>query len=87
MNTELCNRYIQDKYNSPSRATLLELQQEVAAELQAIKAEKSDVYARYPGVHGRFQHSQLDVLDIREQKACAMFDNLCDMIFARRNQD
>lgn len=87
MNTELSIRYIQAKYNIPSRAELLELQQEVAAELRAIKAEKSDVYARYPGVHGRFQQSQLDVLDIREQKACAMFDNLGDMIFSRRNQD
>lgn len=83
----LAARYISAKYDNPSRAELLQLQQDIAAELKSIKAEKEDVYTRYPGVHGRFQQSQLDVLDIREQKTCAMFDNLGDMIFARRNQN
>lgn len=48
--------------------------------VKEIKAAKEKVYTDFPGVHGRFQQSQLDVLDIREYKACAMFDNISDMI-------
>lgn len=80
MNTELATRYIELKYGNRTRAALLELQQDVTKELREIKAAKSDVFVRYPGVHGRFQQSQLDVLDIREQKACAMFDNIGEML-------
>lgn len=87
MNTELSARYINAKYSKVTRAELLALQQDVAKELIEIKAAKDQVFRDYPGVHGRFQHSQLDVLDIREQKVCAMFDNIGDMIFARRNHN
>lgn len=82
MNTELSARYIAAKYNNLSRNDLLSIQDDACQELKSIKAEKADVYARYPGVHGRFQQSQLDVLDIREQKVCAIFDNVSDMIYA-----
>lgn len=84
MDTTLSTRYIDAKYGNPSRAELLELQDDVSKELQSIKTEKSDVFARFPGIHGRFQQSQLDVLDIREQKVCAMFDHVSEMIYARR---
>lgn len=83
MNTELSARYIAAKFTDVSREALVLLRKDVAAELAAIKAAKSDVFVRYPGVHGRFQQSQLDVLDIREQKTCAMFDNISVMIAAR----
>ena len=86
MNTELNARYINAKYSKVTIVELLTLQQDVAKELEEIKFAKDQVFRDYPGVHGRFQHSQLEVLDIREQKVCAMFDNIGDMIFARRNQ-
>ena len=85
MNTTLSARYIKAKYEGASRVQLLELQQDVAKELREIKAAKEQVFRDYPGVHGRFQQSQLYVLDIREQKVSAIFDNIGDMIFARRS--
>ena len=78
--TTLAIRYIEAKYKGATRAELFELQQDCSKELKTIKAEKSDVFNRFKGVHGRFQHSQLDVLDIREQKVCALFDNVGDLI-------
>lgn len=84
MNTELTARYIDAKYHGATREALTALRKDVAVEIESIKAAKSDVFARYPGVHGRFQQSQLDVLDIREMKACALFDNVTAMIAAAR---
>lgn len=77
---ELAIRYIAAKYSNPSKPELICLRNDAAKELRKINAEKSDVFNRYNGVHGRFQHSQLDVLDIREQKICAIIDNLDNMI-------
>lgn len=85
MNTELSIRLIRAQHGNPSRAELLELQQDAAKELREIKAAKSDVFNRYSGVHGRFQQSQLDVLDIREQKICALFDKVSNLAYARRD--
>ncbi|QDP66975.1 MAG: hypothetical protein Unbinned3138contig1000_17 [Prokaryotic dsDNA virus sp.] len=76
----LAEQYIAAKYGNPTRADLIALRKKVGAEIETIKDEKSDVFRRYTGVHGRFQESQLDVLDIREQKASAMFDNISVMI-------
>ena len=86
MNTELNARYINAKYSKVTIVELLTLHQDVAKELEKIKFATDQVFRDYPGVHGQFQHSHLEVLDIREQKVCAMFDNIGDMIFARRNQ-
>lgn len=80
MNTDLATRYIKAKYSKTSREELIALRNDVSAELKAIKASKEKVYTDFPGVHGRFQQSQLDVLDIREYKVCAMIDNISDMI-------
>ena len=68
-------RYIELKYGKASNADWVELMKAAGSEIESIKSEKSDIFNRFPGVHGRFQQSQLDVLDIREQKACAIFDN------------
>ena len=80
---ELSIRYINAKYDAISREELIVLRKDIASELNQIKNAKSDVFKMYPGVHGRFQHSQLDVLDIREQKVCAMLDNIDKMIATR----
>lgn len=80
MNTELATRYINAKYSKTSREELIALRNDVSAELRSIKSAKEKVYTDFPGVHGRFQQSHLDVLDIREYKACAMIDNISDMI-------
>lgn len=71
----ISTRYIELKYSNASKEDWKDLMTAAASELAQIKNEKSDLFARYPGVHGRFQQSQLDVLDIREQKACAIYDN------------
>ena len=77
----LNERYIIATIKGADCAALLSMQNEAARELAEIKKAKADLFDRYPGVHGRFQQSQLDVLDIRETKMCAMFDNLSDMIY------
>ena len=71
----ISTRYIELKYGKASKEDWKALMKAAALEIENIKSEKSDVFKRYPGVHGRFQQSQLDVLDIREQKACAIYDN------------
>ncbi len=76
----LTERYITAKYSKTSREELISLVKYARDELRSIKAAKSQVYVDYPGVHGRFQQSQLDVLDIREYKVCAMLDNLDAMV-------
>lgn len=80
----LSEKFVIARIKGATRAELLALQDQAGKELKEIKAEKSDVYKRYPGVHGRFQQSQLDVLDMRETKICAMFDTLSDLIFATK---
>lgn len=79
----IAERYINAKYGKPAKDELISIRRAAAKELRDIKSEKDSVFDRYKGVHGRFQHSQLDVLDIREGKICAVIDNLDVMIAAR----
>lgn len=81
---DIAEQYIKLKYGNVTRADWKALMVAAGKEIEAIKAEKSDVFARYPGVHGRFQQSQLDVLDIREMKACAVYDNAMNAMAAAR---
>jgi len=83
MNADLATRYIKAKYENPSREVLETLLSDAIKEVRSIEREKSDVFARYPGVHGRFQQSQLDVLDIRQNKVLAIVTNTRKMIAAR----
>lgn len=76
-------KFTNAKYSNASKVELTSLRKEAAKELREIKSAKDDVFNRYKGVHGRFQHSQLDVLDIREYKVCAIIDSLDNMIAAR----
>lgn len=71
----IATTYIKLKYGNATREDWRNLMVAASKEIEEIKSEKADVFKRYSGVHGRFQHSQLDVLDIREQKACAVYDN------------
>lgn len=71
----LANTYINLKYGNATREDWRNLMVAAGKEIEEIKSAKSDVFKRYPNVHGRFQQSQLDVLDIREQKICAIYDN------------
>lgn len=82
--TNLANTYINLKYGNATREDWNNLMIAAGKEIEFIKSAKSDVFDRYPGVHGRFQHSQLDVLDIREQKICAIYDNAMNAMVAAR---
>jgi hypothetical protein len=73
-------RYISAKYENPSITALEALRDDAITECRRIEAEKSDVYTRYKGVHGRFQQSQLDVLDIQQEKILAVIKNVRKMI-------
>lgn len=81
--TSIAIKFINAKYDNADKVELVNLRKKAAKELREIKAAKDDVFNRFKGVHGRFQHSQLDVLDIREYKICAVIDNLDNMIAAR----
>jgi len=80
MTYSINERYIIATIKGADHITLVNMRDEAAKELAEIKNAKAELFKRYPGVHGRFQQSQLDVTDIRETKMCAMFDNLSDMI-------
>lgn len=77
-------KYIGYKYGNAPKVELQAFQKAVAAEISAIKREKSAIYENGPAVHGRFEQSQLDVLDIHENKLCAIFDNTYDLIAAAK---
>ena len=83
MSFELTERYIKAKYNNVSKTELIALRNDAANALTEIKSAKSEIYANGPHIHGRFQQSQLDVLDIQESKICAIFDNVSEMINSR----
>lgn len=85
MNTDLSKNYVKAKYGNPSFLELTELQNQAIAELQEIEIAKNDIYKRFAGIHGRFQQSQLDVLDIREQKTSAILQNV-KMMLAKPRQ-
>lgn len=80
MNTQLSIKYVKATVVGVTKTELIELRKEASTELTEIKKSKNSVFERFKGVHGRFQHSQLDVLDIRETKVCHMIDNIDELI-------
>lgn len=80
MFTELTTRYIELKYSvAATRDDWNTLAQSAASAIKSIKADKEAVYRDGPKVHGVRQQSRLDVLDEREFRMCALFDNASDM--------
>jgi hypothetical protein len=75
MNYSLGQRYVKAHYGQASAEEVASLRADAMQELDAIKAAKAQIHAK-TGVHGRFQQSQLDVLDIREMKVCGIIDGL-----------
>lgn len=84
---KLSAQYINLKYGNASREDWKNLMISAIRELKDIKSAKSDIFQRYPGTHGRFQQSQLDVLDIREHKVCAIYDNAMNMLVSTKKFD
>lgn len=76
----LTNAYINVKFGSPSKQVCRDLMKQAAAVIEGCKTAKSEIYANGPKVHGAFQQSQLDLLDIWENKACAVYDNAMEMM-------
>lgn len=76
----LAATYIDLKYGNPSIDDLVNFRKECVREVNAIERRKSDVFKRFTGVHGRFQQSQLDVMDIQQNKVSAMIQNVNKMI-------
>ena len=80
MTPTLAERYIDAKYKGATKEELIALRKDCVKELNAIEARRDEIFDTYTGVHGRFQHSQLDVLDIRMRNTCALFDNVQAMV-------
>lgn len=80
MTFEQTTFWLNAKYNGSNIEGLKRLRNDICETLKSIKKEKDDVFNRFKGVHGIFQHSQLDVLDIREAKTCMVIDEIDKMI-------
>ena len=78
-------QWLTAKYKGSNVDDLKKLRESIGVTLKEIKKEKSSVFERFKGIHGRFQHSQLDVLDIREIKTCAVIDDIDNMIAAHHS--
>jgi hypothetical protein len=76
-------KFINLKYGNPSRDHLVSFRRELATELREINDRNDEIFTTYKGVHGRFQQSQLDVLDIRKMKVYGMIDQVDAMIAKR----
>lgn len=76
-------KFITLKYGNPSREELISFRSELATELGEISARNDEIFNTFKGVHGRFQQSQLDVLDIRKTKIYAMIDQVDAMVATR----
>lgn len=71
--------YINVKFGA-SRDDLMAVRKQAAKVIEGCKAAKSEVYANGPRVHGVREASRLDLLDVWETKACAVFDNCTAML-------
>ncbi|NUM72742.1 hypothetical protein HUU40_00130 [candidate division KSB1 bacterium] len=75
----LTEAYISLKFSAYTKQDCIEVAKQAARVIEGCKKAKSDVYTNGPKIHGAAQQSQLDLLDIWEMKACAIFDNASDM--------
>lgn len=78
--SKLANDYIALKYGAPTKEACRSLMKQAASVIEGCKAAKSEVYAEGPKVHGARQQSRLDLLDMWEMKASAVFDNAMEMM-------
>lgn len=77
---KLGNDYIALKYGSYTKADCKALMKQATSVIEGCKKAKSEVYENGPKVHGPRQQNQLDLLDVWENKAYAVFDNAQDMM-------
>lgn len=80
LSTKITERYIALKYGEAPRSEWKALMVDAGQVISAIKAEKSEIFTNGPKVHGRFQQSQLDILDEREFRMSAVYDNAMNMM-------
>lgn len=80
LSAELSTAYLDLKYGVVTKAACKAVMGQAVNVLNAIKADKNEVYENGPKVHGARQQSRLDMLDQWEMKACAVFDNANDMM-------
>ena len=81
----LTEAWINIKYSSPSDEQIAAVKDKALSVIAACKGERDEVYAeierRGPTSFGRSKASRLDMLDVWQRKAEAVFDN-CDSIKA-----
>ena len=76
----LTNAYINVKFGTPSKAVCRDLMKQANEVIEGCKKAKEEIYTNGPKIHGATQHSQLDLLDVWENKACAVYDNAMEMM-------
>ncbi len=78
--SNLTNAYINLKYGVATKQACREVMMQAAAVIDGCKKAKEEIYTNGPKVHGATQQSQLDLLDVWENKACAVYDNTMAMM-------
>jgi hypothetical protein len=78
--TEITARYINLKYAAATKSDWRSLMLDAGSVIKTIKSEKEAVYTDGPKVHGARQASQLDILDEREFRISAVYDNAMNMM-------
>lgn len=78
--SNLTNAYLELKFGKPTKEACKAVMKQAAAVIDGCKAAKQEVYDNGPKVHGAAQQSRLDLLDIWEMKASAVYDNAMDMM-------
>jgi hypothetical protein len=78
--TKITARYIDLKYAAATKSDWRSLMVDAGSVIKLIRAEKEAVYTDGPKVHGARQASQLDILDEREVRMSAVYDNAMNMM-------
>ncbi len=76
----LSEAYMNLRFSQRTRAGCLAVRKQAACVIEGCKAEKAEIYTNGPKVHGARQRSRLDLLDVWQGKAEAIFDNVNDML-------
>lgn len=81
----LSTAYLDLKYGVQTKEACKYVMKQAAEVINGCKAAKQEVYDNGPNVHGAIQQSRLDLLDVWEMKASAIYDNAMDMMIKALN--
>ena len=81
---ELTKAYLDVKYGNVTKEECQKVIDQANELIIECKKAKEEIYKSGPKVHGARQQSQLDMIDIWENKACAIYDNVTKIMLNLR---